>query len=98
MPGMQSDSPKPMTSIEQLLTLSRLYAEAQGIKLSTLSSRMFNDGKRLDAIEAGRPIQVTTFERAMQWLSDNWPEDPAWPAGITRPRPTAPTPEQRASA
>lgn len=74
-----------MSAIEDLLELSRAYIQAAGVEPSTLSSRMFNDGKKLAAIEAGRDIQVMRYERAMQWLSDNWPEGADWPRSIPRP-------------
>jgi hypothetical protein len=74
-----------MSAIDDLLTLSRVYMQAEGVSTTTLSHRMFNDGKKLTAIEAGRDIQVTRYERAVQWLSDNWPKNSAWPADISRP-------------
>ena len=76
-----------MSSIEHLLTVAHSYADLEGIELSTVSSRAFNDGKKLDAIEAGADIQVRRLERAMQWFSDNWP-DASWPADIPRPAPS----------
>lgn len=30
-------------------------------------------------------ITTGTFERAMQWFSDHWPEGMEWPDGIARP-------------
>ncbi|MCO5129766.1 MAG: hypothetical protein M9932_04285 [Xanthobacteraceae bacterium] len=77
-----------MNSIEQLLSVARAYAGAEGIDLSTVSWRALGDTKRLPAIEQGRDIQVRRFERTMQWFSDNWPESAEWPAGISRPLPT----------
>lgn len=74
-----------MSAIEDLLTLSRVYMQAEGVSTTTLSHRMFNDGKKLTAIETGSDIQVTRYERAIQWLSDNWPKGSEWPADISRP-------------
>ncbi|MCZ7564725.1 MAG: hypothetical protein M5U08_13875 [Burkholderiales bacterium] len=75
-----------MSAIDQLLQLSRIYIAAERCELSTLSSRMFNDGKKLGAIERGGDIQVRRCERAIRWLSDNWPATTPWPAEIERPR------------
>lgn len=77
-----------MNSIDQLLSVARAYAEAEGIDLSTVSWRALGDTKRLPAIEQGRDIQVRRFERTMQWFSDNWPASADWPTEINRPLPT----------
>lgn len=74
-----------MSAIEDLLTLSRVYMQAEGVSTTTLSHRMFNDGKKLTAIGAGSDIQVKRYERAIQWLSDNWPEKAEWPLDVVRP-------------
>jgi hypothetical protein len=74
-----------MSAIDDLLTLSAAYQAATGVQDSTLSSRMFNDGKKLAAMKAGGDINVTRYERALQWLSDNWPDKATWPHAIERP-------------
>lgn len=79
----------PMTLRDQLLSVAASYADLVGIKRTWLSTMIFRDGKRLDAIAAGRDLNTGTFERAMQWLSDNWPPDTDWPAGVARPEPKA---------
>lgn len=76
-----------MTGIEQLVAVARRYAEIEMIELGTVSSRVFDDGKKLAAIEGGADIQVRRLERAMQWFSDNWPEG-SWPDEISRPTPS----------
>lgn len=73
-----------MTGIEELLAVARAYSEIEGVSLTTVSSRAFDDGKKLGAIEAGADIQVRRFDRAMQWFSDNWPDAP-WPSDVPRP-------------
>lgn len=80
-----------MTGIEQLLSLARRYAWLEGVPLSTVSSRAFDDGKKLAAIEAGADIQVRRLEGAMQWFSDNWP-DASWPDDVPRPAPSTQAP------
>lgn len=74
-----------MSAIENLLTLSRVYMQAEGVSITTLSHRMFNDGKKLSAIESGSDIQSRRCERAVRWLSDNWPEKADWPLDVMRP-------------
>jgi len=47
------------------------------VSLKTLSSRAVNDGKLFDRIDAGRPIEIPTYERCIRFLSQssNWPCD-----------------------
>lgn len=73
-----------MTGIEQLLAVARAYSEAERVGLSTVSSRAFDDGKKLAAIESGADIQVRRLERAMVWFSEHWPDVP-WPPDVPRP-------------
>ena len=71
---------------EQLLTATDAYCQHVGIKRTWLSTKIFNDGKRLDSIaERGRDIYTGTFEAAMSWLSENWPEGADWPDAVPRP-------------
>jgi len=62
-----------MSGIEQLLIIARRYAEIEKVPLSTVSSRVFNDGKKLRALEGGADISVGRFEQAVRWFSLNWP-------------------------
>ena len=84
-----------MDSIDSLLKVARAYAVLADVSLTTVSSRAFDDGKKLGAIEAGADIQVRRLSRAMQWFSDNWPEGP-WPSDVARPQPAARPEEVRA--
>lgn len=81
-----------MTMIEQLLSLSNAYAAAEGIELTTVSWRLFGDSKKLSAISGGSDIQVGRYERAIAWLSDNWPAAAEWPEAIARPAHPSPSP------
>lgn len=81
---------------EKLMRLARSYAEATGAKsrqegggiaLSGISTKIFNDGKTLDRIAAGRDIVTGSYERAVQWFSNNWPDEVEWPEGVYRPAP-----------
>lgn len=50
-----------------------------------LSTLLLGAGHRLDRIAAGGDLGTMTFEAAMRWLSENWPDGLAWPDGIARP-------------
>jgi len=75
-----------MSGIEKLLRLAKLYAQAEGVELSTVSSRIFDDGKKLSALQEGRDIQVRRCEKAIEWLSSNWTTKAEWPSEIARPK------------
>lgn len=75
-----------MATIKALKTVASAFTAATGLPLKTLSHRIFDDGKKLDAIFAGDADVVTArFDRAMQWFSDNWPEGTEWPTDVVRP-------------
>lgn len=74
-----------MQLTDQLLAASRAYLAARGMSQPRLSTLLFNDGKRLRQIEEGKDLTTKTLERAMRWLSDNWPEETDWPDGVDRP-------------
>jgi hypothetical protein len=75
-----------MSGIEQLLRVARAYGRILDVPLSTVSSRAFNDGKKLSALEGGADITVGRLEDAMRWFSEFWP-DGDWPAEVPRPAP-----------
>jgi hypothetical protein len=76
-----------MTSIDSLMTLVESFCAATGLAEATVSTRLLKDGKRLEAIRAGKDIGTRRLGEAIQWFSDNWPEDLMWPAHIQRPEP-----------
>jgi hypothetical protein len=77
-----------MHGTAHLLILARSYADFLGKPLSTVSSRVFDDGKKLDAIAAGADLYSGRLNRAIQWFSDNWPSGLDWPNDVVRPEPT----------
>lgn len=73
-------------AIANLKAVAASYCTAADVPPKTLSWRVFNDGKKLDAILDDKADLMTgNCERAMQWLSDNWPADAVWPDGVDRP-------------
>lgn len=76
-----------MIGTAELLMLARAYAAEQDINFKTVSSRVFNDGKKLDAIAAGGDLYSARLNKAVRWFSDHWPSDLPWPEGIARPAP-----------
>jgi hypothetical protein len=71
---------------DELLLVARAFAEARGHRsLKRVSTLLFNEGKKLDRIAEGRDLETGSFERAMVWLSSNWPENAIWPEKVPRP-------------
>lgn len=77
----------------QLLAVTDRYGEALGIGRKRVSTIVLNRGSKLDDIAEGGDITTGIFERAMQWLSNNWPEEVSWPHGVPRPVPASKIPE-----
>ncbi len=74
-----------MTHREVLLTLFECYCRRVKLSQSRVSSLVFNHGGRIARIRAGRDFTVGSYERALLWFSNHWPEKYPWPAGIERP-------------
>jgi hypothetical protein len=73
---------------DQLIRVTDAYCAASGVTRSTVSNRIFMDGKRLDSIAGGTDLNTRSFEKAMRWFSANWPDGVVWPEGIARPEPS----------
>jgi len=74
-----------MNHREVLLTLFECYCRRVKLSQSRVSSLVFNHGGRITRIRAGRDFTVGSYERALQWFSNHWPEGLHWPVGIERP-------------
>ena len=74
-----------MLNTDHLTTLADLYGRALTLEEKTVSSRVFQDSKKLGAIRAGSDITVGRYNAALEWFSANWPEGAVWPDGVPRP-------------
>lgn len=82
-----------LPSLKNLLALTDEYCRITGRSRTTVSLEVFSAGMRLQQIADGSQITVELYNRAMQWLSDNWPVEKAWLESIERPSPSPRTPE-----
>jgi hypothetical protein len=83
---MIRSSDNSLTLREQLLEVAGAFAAARGhVSLKRVSTLIFNEGKKLDRLAEGRDLETGSFERAMLWLSQNWPENAEWPVRVPRP-------------
>lgn len=74
-----------MTLRDQLIAVADTYCLARRLSRSRVSTIVFSAGLTLDRIAAGRDLSTGSFERAMRWFSDNWPEGAVWPDHVERP-------------
>ena len=70
---------------EILAKIAAEFARATGRKLGGIWAEAAKDGRFMDRIESGQTFTVKTYDRAVQWFSDNWPENATWPADVKRP-------------
>ena len=70
-----------------LVTLGEAYGKHNSYTLSTVSTYAAQSGSFLGRIAAGKWCHIKTYNRALQWFSDNWPADLAWPSDVPRPAP-----------
>ena len=68
-----------------LIGLIEEYAKEKGLSVSRVSTLLFSSGMKYEQLLEGKDITVGRLEDAVRWLDANWPEDVAWPEGITRP-------------
>lgn len=75
-----------MTNLrDQLIAVSDSYAAHRGLSRARVSTIVFSSGMALDRIASGRDLNTGSWERAMRWFSDNWPEGAEWPDEVPRP-------------
>lgn len=74
-----------MITETDLLAIVDAFAVATGTSDTTISSRVFSDSKKLDAMRRGASITLRRANEALKWFSDNWPESADWPANVNRP-------------
>ena len=66
--------------------LSDRYLVARGIAATTLGRKAVQNSSVLHRLNSGQ-VTVRTVRRLVQYLSDHWPTDLAWPEDIARPSP-----------
>lgn len=78
-----------MTNLrDQLIAVADAYCAARRLSRSRVSTIVFSAGPALDRIAAGRDLNTGSWERAMRWFSENWPEGAVWPGHVERPAPS----------
>lgn len=73
---------------QHLLSLSAAYAAATGMKPTAIWIAVLNDRAFPSRLKSDKTITLRTYDRAVQWFSDNWPADLDWPSEVQRPAPS----------
>jgi hypothetical protein len=76
-----------MNAIDTFLVVARAYADARQLSESRVSTLVFGEGTRLKHLRDGGDMGARRVARGIRWLSENWPDNATWPAGIARPLP-----------
>ncbi|MDE2906596.1 MAG: hypothetical protein OXQ28_10995 [Acidobacteriota bacterium] len=72
-------------TVRRLVALCGLFAESTGRSISTVSRYATGSGETIARLQRGHAITTRRAERAIRFLSDNWPAPVEWPADIPRP-------------
>ena len=70
---------------KHLLTLANLYGAHIGLSHWRVSFLVRKDGQFFKRLDGGASCTLKTAAAVLQWFSDNWPDDLAWPKDIARP-------------
>jgi hypothetical protein len=71
-----------MFEIRHLLILIDAYKANTGLPDTTVSSRVFCDGKKITALRAGADLTTGRFNAAVKWFAENWPANARWPSDV----------------
>jgi hypothetical protein len=69
-----------------LLRLVEAYCAATKRSEARIATLIHNQGAFFDHIRRGRHCTVPTFNKAIRWFDENWPENALWPEDVPRPK------------
>lgn len=68
-----------------MLTLADSHSAVSGRSLRALSKEICNDNTFLTRMRDGNNFTARSYDRAIQWFSDHWPDGAVWPPEVPRP-------------
>lgn len=71
---------------EHLNKLAQVYSAHEGRSLITTAKRVGLHSRVFTRLKNGLGCNVQTFNAAMKWFAESWPEDLEWPENIPRPK------------
>ncbi len=74
-----------MIDARDILRLTDALQRIDPLPDTTISHRIFDDGKKLTAIRNGSDLTTSRYRVAVEWFDRNWPADALWPTDIVRP-------------
>jgi hypothetical protein len=77
--------PMEQELISNLSAVFAAFKTVSRLEPSTIWMRAVGDARFMRRISAGSGFTVRTYDRALNWFSDNWPCGAEWPAGVARP-------------
>lgn len=83
---------------QHLLDLGAAYCAETGYASKTVAQKACGDFRFFERVQSGASFTVKTYDRALQFFSDNWPRRMPWPDAIERPAPIEPARETEAAA
>ena len=81
-----------------ILVLVETFAAATGRRETTVAALCAGQAHAIDRLRGGASMTLRRARRIVQWLSDHWPDDLAWPDGVDRPAPEPPAGGPRSDA
>lgn len=70
---------------DHLITLSDSFSRHSGRSPATISNWIVGHARLFSRLQQGKGTTIRTYERALKWFSDHWPDDLPWPSDIPRP-------------
>jgi hypothetical protein len=68
-----------------LLDLAARYKAATGRSFPSIGDDALNDNTFFARIQKGKGFTIKTFDRVVDWFSNNWPDGAEWPSDVLRP-------------
>lgn len=69
-----------------LFAVAGAYAESQNLKMHAVAALAARDAGFFSRIKKPQTsFTIRKYDDVMQWFSDHWPRERAWPSGVVRP-------------
>lgn len=73
-----------MLTARQIAVLGNSYVQATGKSLAWLGDTLFRDHQFFKRLNTGVDCTTAKAATATRWLTENWPDDAAWPQDVPR--------------
>jgi len=81
-----------------IIYLADIYCQKSNRRETYTGMLCARDSRFFRRLRDGGGCTVKTYQRVLQWFSDNWPADLPWPVEISRPAPAPDSPAAQAAA